>query len=630
VTDSLLWLDKGGDGVAFVGFDSNPLFEAFATGKVSEEQISDFTTEMKKPDRLERWRDVLRIAVVHHHPVPIPYTSTTTFARVAESMMIFYNAGTFLRQLGGAGVDLILHGHKHFSGFVRMSFDVPERGRHEIGVLAAGSATRGHPDDPLGNEFGIIDLYDDETVEIERWYHAAGIDKADTSTRFPLYTLREVRIRRERRAILEQGYSIGRIVRRVRLTKEGYSEIIETLERCVVTRKAGLDRVHLRLDTERPQYVRQLTLVPSAKSPSFSQLRIEEGVDPRHVKATILLGANLAPESGPFELSYRYLLINGHAMSADELQRKLSRSKETWEYAGAECSGATGALRLQVEFPGDVALLVEKYDGEALYEPNSLKIADTEAVKQHDDESRRVMAVFKPDTNLLEIEVAEPVPGFIYRVRWSYQQIRKASSQGHRQPEAAVKQVVHQLISLASGRNSPQHQEVCKTLHQLRSEVEKRFLPTASGEVLDVSLFVMDDREGVLRLVAKSEPEHPEAYAATLYPGEGCAGFSFEKQRVLFYDAERDALGYYLRPEELRDAKGAGPDALMPQNLLITIPCVYEGVPVGVVSIGSQSGYSRLLPIFEKDGPGQEQEAAFLYGLTRLLGQLLVKLLRGG
>ncbi len=131
--DKLIWRDKAKDGVALVGFDSNPLFEAFAAGKVSENQLTDFTAEMNTPRRAERWRHSLRIAVVHHHPLPIPFTSTTFGTRVAESLMVFYNAGTFLRQLGDAGIDLILHGHKHFSGFMRVSFDAPERGRQEMG-----------------------------------------------------------------------------------------------------------------------------------------------------------------------------------------------------------------------------------------------------------------------------------------------------------------------------------------------------------------------------------------------------------------------------------------------------------------------------------------------------------------
>jgi hypothetical protein len=110
----------------------------------------------------------------------------------------------------------------------------------------------------------------------------------------------------------------------------------------------------------------------------------------------------------------------------------------------------------------------------------------------------------------------------------------------------------------------------------------------------------------------------------TMLPGEGCAGFSFEKQKPLLYDGERDEVGYYVTPQEMEQDRGT-PTTLQPHTVLFTVPWVAVGdVAVGVVSIGSSCRFSRLLRVFDLDDDKQKAEMDRLVDLTGSLGDLIV------
>jgi len=104
----LLAISQGKDAsVLFVAFNSvNPDQDNGHTGLIGNEQWSAFKTRMRKHGFPG---SQLRIALLHHHMFPIPVDHSEIEER------ILMDHATALHQLRAAGIQLVMHGHAHFS-----------------------------------------------------------------------------------------------------------------------------------------------------------------------------------------------------------------------------------------------------------------------------------------------------------------------------------------------------------------------------------------------------------------------------------------------------------------------------------------------------------------------------------
>ncbi len=95
-----------------------------------------------------------RIALVHHHPLPIPGAERTALKTRLEKIlkvplegapeyMLLRNAGVFLQKLLDHGFELLLHGHLHEPGFSRVHLTTADGLEKWIEVVACGSILDG-------------------------------------------------------------------------------------------------------------------------------------------------------------------------------------------------------------------------------------------------------------------------------------------------------------------------------------------------------------------------------------------------------------------------------------------------------------------------------------------------------
>jgi len=626
-------LDRG---LVIFGINSTPLFEGFATGKVSSEQISQLTDELE--NNREQWDEAFKVVVVHHHPMPISYDSGDVKGRVEESLMVFYNAGLFLRELARHGIDLVLHGHKHFASFRRAVFDFEDGTRRSIGILAAGSATHKDPSDPLGNEFNVIRLYHDGTATIDKWYYAADVRHKDESPQYSLYTISDVRERLNKLYQDRFGLVVGNWSETVTLTYDGYSQLEYSLQYCRVTATEGLDAyVFGDLRVERPCYIRGLELLPQGNTVIFPRIEVDADSHLWHLHGQLSFGDVRRPDGPLFDLGYTCRLMNGHALSFKEFQRRYQgRTYEgeelKWEFSSVECERVTDILTLIVKFPPPFDMSdIAAFDAVVYY----FRVASDPASKLlHDEETDRIKHCVRRDEQCLVLEVGLPIPGFMYRVRWSY--TREASSSMPPLLKAGLLQEVREkLIKTAQeSEDEPQgvaaYQNILGHLRTFLEGVSARYSETAPGESLDISLAIFDDKASVLRFVVSNFCRITELFDETLMPGEGCAGFSFEKGRVAFYSRARDSQGYYIDHDEVEQALGRRSPLLKPQ-VLVSIPWLVPGhdVPMGVITISSNSATSRLVRVLDMSSSNQEEETKVLISLTQTLGTIIIGQLSG-
>ncbi|TAL50055.1 metallophosphoesterase, partial [Patescibacteria group bacterium] len=159
--------------VAIVHFNSNgvdPVLN-FATGKVGEDDLN----RIRQLESDASFQKAHKIVLMHHHPMPIPESEGTPGVKGVfggDQFLLLKNAGVVMRELVRSKIDLVLHGHKHYSGFSHVNFNFPllysagheaAVARHQVSVVGAGSAGIYSE----GYTFNIVKLYDDGRIYVE-------------------------------------------------------------------------------------------------------------------------------------------------------------------------------------------------------------------------------------------------------------------------------------------------------------------------------------------------------------------------------------------------------------------------------------------------------------------------------
>jgi 3',5'-cyclic AMP phosphodiesterase CpdA len=127
-----------GAGAVIVGYDSN-WTRFLATGRIEASEIRDTPAVLLPHITVDP--SALRIALLHHHPLPIPYSDHPGITDM-EAFLVMQNSGTFMHQMVENDFDIILHGHKHFNCFSRISYQNGTDHLSQIAVLGAGTATK--------------------------------------------------------------------------------------------------------------------------------------------------------------------------------------------------------------------------------------------------------------------------------------------------------------------------------------------------------------------------------------------------------------------------------------------------------------------------------------------------------
>jgi 3',5'-cyclic AMP phosphodiesterase CpdA len=168
-------------------FDSNRLFEPrggpwrsflqiirYKThGLIIEKDLDEFSENVRRlrrsGDRADFERS-LKIAMVHHHPMPTSYNVLPPFAD--EGFMMLENAGVFMHRLIDEGFDMILHGHRHYPQFCRAVYLDSGGNEKMISVLGCGSSSKSTDlwIRLKGHNFNVIHVKRDGSVLAEQYF----------------------------------------------------------------------------------------------------------------------------------------------------------------------------------------------------------------------------------------------------------------------------------------------------------------------------------------------------------------------------------------------------------------------------------------------------------------------------
>ena len=102
----------------------------------------------------------IKIAVVHHHPLPIPYKAD---GEVGLELTTMSNGGTFVAHMQESGIHLVLHGHEHYPYSCRYSFDPNQR---DIIIVAAGTASQRETQQ---NSFNYLEIVPNARIVVRKY-----------------------------------------------------------------------------------------------------------------------------------------------------------------------------------------------------------------------------------------------------------------------------------------------------------------------------------------------------------------------------------------------------------------------------------------------------------------------------
>jgi 3',5'-cyclic AMP phosphodiesterase CpdA len=112
----------------------------FAQGAVSASEARQFRETAKKWQVEDTsYKDWHKIALVHHHPMPIPLAEGRSGVTEADQFHLMRNAGTFLNLCIDNKIDFVLHGHKHARSCSTVSIPRRDGRDHSVVVIGAGS-----------------------------------------------------------------------------------------------------------------------------------------------------------------------------------------------------------------------------------------------------------------------------------------------------------------------------------------------------------------------------------------------------------------------------------------------------------------------------------------------------------
>ena len=170
-------------GTSFLCFDSNPLIKGFARGQVSKHQLSQMRTALfllSKADR-DFFEASAKIALIHHHPVPVPYEGSDAF--------LFLNrAQDVIQFLTEQHVDLVLHGHKHRASNSMLELTTCAGRNINLRLLGAGTSVKAGVDHDLrGHNFNLIHVENSGLILVQQYFAAPGEAFAKSSEEDPLF-----------------------------------------------------------------------------------------------------------------------------------------------------------------------------------------------------------------------------------------------------------------------------------------------------------------------------------------------------------------------------------------------------------------------------------------------------------
>lgn len=589
-----------------------------------------------------------RIALLHHHALAIPYSTASENLTSFEPFLALRNSGDLLHVMGLSEFDLVLHGHKHYRNFARVSFDAPVGDASEVAVVAAGSATMAEPESGL-NSFNLFEIAPNgiiahRQVRFGRGMTAQASEALANSGQRYVNSASAVKERQYRKALQRLQLTCAVMERTWEIDKNGACNWRSAVQGLRVTGVRSVEQYPFRFGVGTgaiaPASIK-LDQPTTRRGHQFAEAPRDRAT--MNADCPIRLAAQLYRDQDPIDLTVECRTVNTFATSNWEAGILPDFGDFDWVSISvrhpAERLHVT--LRLPTGFQDpQPSILVQRPVGYPTLEIGQEFYEVKMPSKEKDWELDEEMTQLESSTlvasggrhGYFELSIEKPLVGYRYVIRWS---VNTSEDHARRDPKSigTARQLRDSLLSMLSGRSgSP---EDLRTYGQqlLEDMMTQLLVPTFRSqydldESMVASLYVLNESANPpnLRQVLKSKIGREVDDAMDTVPlTQGVVGTAFKRRRMVGF-APYDVLGidtggayeYYVPVE------GKEPKLADPFSVIVAIPVFlthdrkqWNMAPdevIGVFTFGStarDSGLLRLLDLSSshRDNHGHRNEA---------------------
>ncbi|XSC44575.1 hypothetical protein ACF1BQ_045070 [Bradyrhizobium sp. RDT10] len=434
---------------------NNPVLRqfVFATGTIARNQIERISASGlpdacpccgTRPNQAPANGGILlRIAVLHHHPMPIAVRDKSLDSQVQEArlepFLILKNSGDLVHELQRQKFDLILHGHKHRPQFARVELRADDPERYPILVLAGGSTAK-RDESPSDNTLRDIGTEANGRLKVRSFRQ--GILQSDRNYREPIEVLKR---RAFARALERTKISASQWISDIVIDEVGHLRSLDTTSELRV-RSKGMTLPGIVSNVDLALHDTRLDVQLEEGSGRVSLCRRDDAgknysLNEPNLPADCFYWLNfqepLRVDKDPLTFAIREAAANTIAMSQWEIEERSHHQNGAgnpdygFEEVGSHISYPIEKLTIRVTFPPNLDGIAPKPrcrrhpampDFPLRYlpegrprrgQPQPQLISDDDLAKE---ETRELTYEASKRTWVLEID--HPVPGCSYSLQW--------------------------------------------------------------------------------------------------------------------------------------------------------------------------------------------------------------------
>jgi 3',5'-cyclic AMP phosphodiesterase CpdA len=563
-----------------------------ASGRITNYDLasfSDLCQELPKRYPAE-WLTFTRIALLHHHPMPIAATELRGGFIESETYHLLKNAGLFMTEMVNKGVELVLHGHKHYPALSRATFPISDLQSHTISVIAAGSASvKGLPH----TSYNLITIADNGSISVERRVreHASYGRGVLLPSLQPYEQTRLARFRRLA-AVKQVTLKVGKWTRvDIIQPGSGDDDIIESYDDVrSFSAEARVDKIPVRYSSS-SGFVSEPHLTSADRDVGWEEDTSVRG------KGAITFD----PPIGDEPISFDSQVTIHNAFHFNEQDRLAVTGTDPEEAAYVTITDACELLTFKVKFPSGFQALWPK-----------IHVLDLE---EHRDgaEERYSASRFTRflDDNTAVLIVDYPLPGYTYKIIWGLPKTEDDELRLKPADRLLVKQIKTSLLQLRTDSSS---QRTLETLKKMVNNVSIGSLKIGASD-LEIALHVHDPTVGKLVCVAalSNESAVSRLTSKDIPVGATTIGQAYRRRESIRWISGNQAGQYYRSFLDY--------DEESPHTGIVSIPLFFpinDGGKTGVLTLATRGYAEPMLPLLQGD-LSPEIEAGFQLLLSTAL-----------
>lgn len=505
--------------VGIVPLDSASHDVSWARGRIRDLALSRVGRQMEEAEKELHAgaRRPVWIALVHHHPLPLPYDSPR------ERMMVMDNAGALLSELTRRRIRLVLHGHKHHQHFARIVINPSRTPYAELAVLSAGTPTEGRSAGAFWHGFNVIDIDSESRIRITPYEAPPENGTFAPGDPFDLVPNEQHDRDQHRENVARLPLSCRRFLCSAHINVYGDARFVREFSG-VKTREKSIERMDAPFVAEAKSGLVEAYIARSLSSHGPTVTARPTRISAHRIQADILFTNGLQGSEPPIEFATEFHANNGFALN--KWQFKCMYPERDDEQEQLRCRVppdlATEELILHVRYPAELGL------------PTRLNLrvglGPEGSVVWRSLSSDAIIKI--ASQREVQVRIAHPLPSALYEISWNLNANRYGEGDPTRERGIARSLSLRSRLALLTPKRLPSR--LAELLE--RVELNARDVLGAGAEkqlrAYEISLFAFDDGTASLRYLAGSHPaDDPRRMG--VYPfGLGTVGRAFKSSEV--------------------------------------------------------------------------------------------------